>query len=53
MDLGPKNTLLGKPQKNPPLMARPLKGGGRGVKAGPLRKRTFFGTFFNLLLLKI
>ena len=27
----------GKPQKNPPQMAGPLRGGG--VKAGPLRKK--------------
>ena len=33
---------LGKPQKKvPPLMARPLRGGG-GVKAGPLRKKELF-----------
>ena len=31
-------------KKNPPLMVGPLRGGG-GVKAGPLRKKTFFETF--------
>ena len=30
---------LGKPQKVPPLMARPLRGGGGSGKAGPLRKK--------------
>ena len=42
---------LGKPQKKvPPLMARPLRGGG-GVKAGPLRKKNLFlKLFFNIIL---
>ena len=34
-------------KKVPPLVAGPLRGGGRGVKAGPLRKKElFFLTFF-------
>ena len=37
--------LLRKPQKNPPLMARPLRG-GEEVKAGPLRKKELFLNFF-------
>ena len=37
---------LGKPQRKvPPLVARPLRLGG-GLKAGPLRKKTFFDTYF-------
>ena len=31
-------------KKVPPLMARPLRGGG-GVKAGPLREKLFFILF--------
>ena len=29
-------------KKNPPLMAGPIRGGGGGVKAEPLRKKNFF-----------
>ena len=29
-------------KKVPPLVVRQLRGGGEGVKAGPLKKRTFF-----------
>ena len=28
--------------KSPSLVARPLRGGGRGLRAGPLRKKNFF-----------
>ena len=45
-------SLLGKPQKkNPPLMARPLRGGGGegGLKAIK-EKITFFKTFFFISL---
>ena len=36
----------GSRKKNPPLMARPLRGGGEVRPAGPSRKRTFLKTFF-------
>ena len=38
-------------KKVPPLMARPLKGGG-GVKAGPLRKKEIFLKLFCFHLKK-
>ena len=35
----------------PPLMARPLRGRG-GVKAGPLKKRTFLHLFFYIVAIE-
>ena len=38
--------VLGKPQKNSSPSGQATKRRGEGVKAGPLKKKAFFGLFF-------
>jgi hypothetical protein len=45
--------ILGRPQKkNPPLMARPIRGGG-GVQTGPLRKKLIFLKIINFFFFQL